>query len=90
MEKSRIRKGNMKILKFSAKWCAPCNALKKTLSEMEIPHEVVEVDVDVDMEKVAEYGIRGIPTLVLLDDSGSVVRSKQGITTKKDVLEFLQ
>lgn len=80
----------MKILKFSAKWCAPCNALKKTLSEMEIPHEVVEVDVDVDMEKVAEYGIRGIPTLVLLDDSGSVVRSKQGITTKKDVLEFLQ
>lgn len=80
----------MKILKFSAKWCAPCNALKKTLSEMEIPYEVEDIDVDTYMEKVTQFGIRGIPTLVLLDDSGNVIRQKQGITTKKDVLEFLQ
>lgn len=80
----------MKILKFSAKWCAPCNALKKTLSEMEIPYEVEDIDIDTDMDKVSTYGIRGIPTLVLLDVDGNVIKQKQGITTKKDVQEFLQ
>ena len=80
----------MKILKFSAKWCAPCNALKKTLSEMDIPHEVVEIDVDTELDKVTQYGIRGIPTLILLDGGDNVIKQKQGITTKKDVLEFLQ
>lgn len=80
----------MKIIKFGANWCASCKVLSRVMGEMEIPYEVEDIDIDTDMDKVSTYGIRGIPTLVLLDVDGNVIKQKQGITTKKDVQEFLQ
>lgn len=78
----------MKILKFYADWCAPCESVSKMLGEMVIPHEVVEINIDKDFDMVSKYGIRGIPTIILLDDSNNVVKTLSGTITKKD-LEIL-
>ena len=63
-----------KILRFTASWCGPCKTLAKTLESVEtkIPIEVIDVDVHNDI--AAEYGIRGVPTLVMLEDNIEIKR----------------
>jgi thioredoxin 1 len=64
----------MKILRFTASWCGPCKTLAKNLEEsnLSVPIEVVDVDVQSDI--AVEYGIRGVPTLILLDENIEVKR----------------
>ena len=63
-----------KVLRFTASWCAPCKTLAKTLENIEtsVPIEVVDIDVHPDI--ATEYGIRSVPTLVMLDGSVEMKR----------------
>jgi thioredoxin 1 len=56
-----------KILRFTASWCGPCKMLAKNLESVktEVPIEVV--DIDVHPEMATEFGIRGVPTLVMIE-----------------------
>jgi thioredoxin 1 len=65
----------MKILRFTASWCQPCKSLAKNLEEakLNIPVEVIDIDVHNDL--AIEYGIRSVPTLVLIDENIEVKRS---------------
>lgn len=58
----------MKILRFTASWCNPCQALAKNLeaANLGIPIEVVDIDVHEDV--ALEYQIRSVPTLVLINE----------------------
>ena len=77
-----------KVLRFTASWCAPCKMLSKTLDEIQptVPFEVV--DIDIHPEVAAEYGIRSIPTMVMLRDSIELKRIT-GIKTKEQITEWL-
>jgi len=60
----------MKYLYFSAPWCGPC---KQLAPKMELVAEAVAVEkilVDSDTETTEKYGIRNIPTVVLIDENG--------------------
>jgi thioredoxin 1 len=63
-----------RILRFTASWCEPCKALAKNLeiANIELPIEVV--DIDVHSELAQEYGIRSVPTLVMLDENIEIKR----------------
>jgi len=56
-----------KILRFTASWCGPCKMLAKNLESVktEVPIEIV--DIDVHPEMATEFGIRGVPTLVMIE-----------------------
>jgi thioredoxin 1 len=56
-----------KIIRFTASWCAPCKALAQTLENIETNIPIEVVDIDVHSEIATEYGIRSVPTLVMLD-----------------------
>jgi len=77
-----------KIVRFTASWCGPCKMLAKTLEEVksELPIEVV--DIDTHPEVAAEFGIRGVPTLVIVEDN---VASKRlvGNKTKQEIEAFI-
>lgn len=77
-----------KVLRFTASWCSPCKMLSKTLDEIqpEMPFEVV--DIDVHPEIAAEYGIRSIPTMIMIDELIEMKRMT-GIKTKEQVTEWL-
>jgi thioredoxin 1 len=81
----------MKLVKYSASWCMPCNALKMTLAD--IDHPLVETMLDIDIEKsaadAAQAGVRSIPTMVLLNEDGLEVRRLNGAHSKDKILEFL-
>lgn len=63
-----------KILKFSASWCQPCKMLAKNLETAQLSVPVEEVDIDENTDMSVEYKIRGVPTLVMLEDGKEVKR----------------
>lgn len=79
----------MKLLKFQADWCGPCKALTKTLATTSIHIDQV-VDVDTDKDIARRYNIRGVPTLILTDDSGKEIKRVSGNISKETLLREFQ
>jgi len=63
-----------KVLKFSASWCGPCKMLSKTFESVDTSIPVEDIDIDEHSELAVEYGIRGVPTLVMIDENVEVKR----------------
>lgn len=80
----------MKLIKMSASWCVPCKQLSKLMQEVTIPYEIKEVDIDSDPSSAIKFGVRGVPTLLLVEDDGeTVVKRANGALTKAKLEEFL-
>lgn len=77
----------MKLLKFQASWCQPCKMLTATLKDLELPFDVTEIDIDEDMDTAMKYGVRGVPTLILLDDEGKQLVTNVGSLTKQQFID---
>lgn len=77
-----------KVIRFTASWCQPCKALSMILNNIEtnVPIEVVDIDEQTDV--AIEYGIRGVPTLVMVED-GNVIKKMVGIQTEALVREWI-
>lgn len=80
----------MKILKFSSPTCPPCKALNLLIKAMGTPvHELVDINItDVaNIQLRNKYLIRGVPTLVLLNDEDEEIRRVVGLNQgTKDML----
>ena len=79
----------MKILKFHAQWCGPCKMLSKTLEGYN-EVEIQDIDIDEAQEVAIRYGIRGVPTLVLVDDEGNEVRRRSGMMMFNEFEKFVK
>ncbi|AUG88538.1 hypothetical protein [Pseudomonas phage PPAY] len=55
-----------KMTLLSANWCGPCGVIKECIGRNEYQVEVI--DIDKDPAAAREFGIRGIPTLVVFTD----------------------
>ena len=56
-----------KILYFSAPWCGPCKQLGPIMESLAGEVNYEKVNVDADNELSIKYGVRNIPTLILLN-----------------------
>lgn len=81
----------MKLLKFHATWCQPCKALGKVIEGVkgDITLPIEEIDIDDNMELAKKYNVRGVPALVIVDESGNTIRTKTGMMNEKQLMEFL-
>ncbi|NBP03104.1 MAG: thioredoxin [Proteobacteria bacterium] len=77
-----------KVLKFSASWCGPCKMLTRTLQNIITEIEIEEVDVDQNRELAQQYRIRGVPTLVMLEDDVEIKRNT-GVLSKEQLDEWI-
>ena len=77
----------MKILKFYASWCTPCKALTQYLEASKdiIPCPVENIDIDADMETAVHYGVRGVPTMIMVDENNNQVKRLVGMQSLKDL-----
>lgn len=79
----------MKVLKFAADWCGPCKSMSEWLKTHEHEHEITEVNIDTNREMCEHYGIRSVPTLVMLNEDESVRKTLVGFSIPK-LEQFLQ
>ena len=65
---------SVQVLYFSAVWCQPCKMLARNLEDIntELPIEVIDIDENTDA--AIEFGVRGVPTLVMLDGNTEMKR----------------
>ena len=73
-----------KILYFSAAWCQPCKNFKPVMEQVSRELPVQFVDVDASPQLVAEYGVRSVPTIVLVNN-GQVASKQAGVLTESQI-----
>jgi thioredoxin 1 len=79
----------MKVYKFSASWCQPCKALSKLLTQLNTTITIEEIDIDSNIEKAKNFSIRGVPTMVLVNNNDVEVKRLVGVPTLNELQEFL-
>ncbi len=80
------------LVDYWAEWCGPCKMVAPILDE--IAHEyrdrltVAKLNIDENQKTPQDYGVRGIPTLMLFK-AGEVQATKVGMVSKSRLAEFI-
>lgn len=74
-----------KVIKFGAAWCGPCRVLESSLKGFDkCEIELYDVD-DVDEDLLAKYGIRNVPTTIIVDEDGNELHRFIGLFKVSDL-----
>lgn len=81
------------LVDFWAAWCGPCKTLGPILEKVVDSYDgavrLAKVDTDAQMQLAAVFGIRSLPTVVMVKD-GQMVDGFMGALPESGVREFLQ
>src|SRR5271170_6755366 len=76
------------LVDFWAEWCGPCKMIAPVLTELADEFQgrlkIGKVNIDEQQALAAEYGIRAIPTLLLIN-KGQVAEQMVGAKSKRDL-----
>lgn len=84
-QEKALEGNNVVLVDFWAEWCGPCKIIAPIIEELAKEYDgkalVGKLDVDTNPNVAIKYGIRSIPTLLILKN-GEVVAQQVGTTTK--------
>ena len=88
-----LKSSNLVLVDFWAEWCGPCKmiapALEEISEEMNKNLEIKKLNIDDNPKTPQEYGVRGIPTLILFKN-GKKISEKIGVLPKSKITEWVQ
>ena len=80
------------LVDFWAVWCGPCRALSPIIEQLAEEYQgklkVCKVNTDEHPNAPSQYGVRGIPTVILFKD-GQVVDQNVGVSPKAAFQEMI-
>lgn len=80
------------LVDYWAEWCGPCKMIAPVLDEIAADYQgkltVVKVNIDENPKTPQQYGVRGIPTLMIFKN-GEVEATKVGALTKSQLAAFI-
>ena len=80
------------LIDFWAAWCGPCKAIAPLIDEIAGEYQgkikVGKVDVDQNQNTAMKYGVRSIPTLLLMKN-GEIVDQIVGAVPKGNITDIL-
>ena len=80
------------LVDYWAEWCGPCKMIGPLVEEIAEEYgdklKVTKLDIDSNNKTLRQYGIRGIPTLMIFRD-GKVQATKVGALTKGQLKAFV-
>jgi thioredoxin 1 len=81
------------VVDFWAEWCGPCRMITPIIEELSKEYDgkatIGKVNVDENPEVSMKYGIRSIPTILILKD-GEIVDKQVGVTTKQKLVDKIE
>ncbi len=81
------------LVDFWAEWCGPCKMIAPFLddlaTEMEGRVTVAKVNIDENPQTPRNYGVRGIPTMILFQ-GGQVAATNIGALPKSKLKEWVE
>jgi thioredoxin 1 len=85
-----VSTNDLVLIDFWAEWCGPCKKLSPILDEISIERGLLvgKLNVDENPEKMQEYSVHSIPTMVLFK-SGQPVKTIVGAKPKHLLLKEL-
>ena len=80
------------VVDFWAEWCGPCRAIAPSLEELGVEFagklDIVKVNIDENPQTPSQFGVRGIPTLILFKD-GKPAATQVGAMPKSRLKDWI-
>ena len=73
---------------FSAEWCQPCKTLAPIMEQISSQISVQKINVDYEPDVITKFGVRNIPTVILVEN-GQEVRRFTGVRSYEQVIQFI-
>lgn len=81
------------LLYFSASWCGPCKSMSPIVegiaSMMEERFNTIKIDIDSVPTIAADYGIRSVPTMMLVKDD-EIIDQRVGGLPPQQLMQWLE
>jgi len=81
------------LLLFSASWCGPCKSMSSVVEEtatlIDERINAIKVDVDISANEASDYGIRSVPTLILVKND-EIIAQQVGSLPPQPFIKWLE